>query len=94
MISPTPLESFTQLNKRHSLGNMEPFKKEYYLELVKTLGHREAVNQLHQDLWQLEKTCFDGTQGYQPEAWTKLNEMRLFSRELWDEVKGNPTPRA
>ena len=60
------------------------FTKEKYLELVKTDGLQNAVNQLHHDLWQLEQNCFDSPEGYQPELWEQLNELRLFSRELWD----------
>lgn len=60
------------------------FTKEKYLELVKTDGLQNAVNQLHHDLWQLEQNCFDSPDGYQPELWKQLNELRLFSRELWD----------
>jgi hypothetical protein len=60
------------------------FQKEKYLELVKTQGLQNAVNQLHHDLWEIEKECFETPEGFQPEMWKKLNELRLFSRELWD----------
>jgi hypothetical protein len=60
------------------------FDKNHYLELAKTQNFQIAVNQLHQDLWQIEQECFDTPAGYQPEVWKKLNEMRIFSRELWD----------
>ena len=58
--------------------------KEKYLALASTDGAQIAVNQLHHDLWELEQLCFDSPDGYQPELWKKLNELRLFSRELWD----------
>jgi hypothetical protein len=58
--------------------------KEKYLELAGSQGAQIAVNQLHHDLWELEQFCFDSPEGYQPELWKKLNELRLFSRELWD----------
>ena len=60
------------------------FTKEKYLELARTKSPEVAVNQLHHDLWELEQLCFDTPEGYQPEIWKKLNEFRLFSRELWD----------
>ncbi|NDG85718.1 MAG: hypothetical protein EBX52_11875 [Proteobacteria bacterium] len=60
------------------------FTKQKYLDLVKTDGLQNAVNQLHHDLWALEQECFDTPAGYKPELWKKLNELRLFSRELWD----------
>ena len=58
--------------------------KAKYLEIGKTQGMQAAVNQLHHDLWEMEKECFDSPEGYQPVLWKNLNEMRLFSRELWD----------
>lgn len=58
--------------------------KAKYLEIAKTQGLQAAVNQLHHDLWEMEKECFDSPEGYQPVLWKNLNEMRLFSRELWD----------
>ena len=59
-------------------------QKEKYLEMAKNQGLQVAVNQLHQDLWIVEKEVFDTPEGFQPELWKHLNEMRLFSRELWD----------
>ena len=61
-----------------------PFTKERYLELAKKEGPEKAVNQLHQDLWLLEQDCFDTPEGYRADRWKQLNELRLFSRELWD----------
>jgi hypothetical protein len=58
--------------------------KEKYLEMAKTQGYQAAVNQLHHDLWEMEKECFDSPEGYRPNLWKTLNEMRIFSRELWD----------
>jgi hypothetical protein len=67
-----------------SLPEILPFKKERYFELAKSEGLQHAVNRLHHDLWEVEQECFDTPDGYQPEMWKTLNEMRLFSRELWD----------
>jgi hypothetical protein len=60
------------------------FTKEKYLSIARTQGLQTAVNQLHHDLWEIEKECFDTPKGYQPDTWKMLNEMRIFSRELWD----------
>jgi len=60
------------------------FSKDTYRELARTQGIEFAVNQLHHDLWSLEQECFDTPEGYRPEVWKKLNELRIFSRELWD----------
>jgi hypothetical protein len=64
--------------------NETEFTKEKYLEVAKTQGIQIAVNQLHHDLWKLEQECFDTPEGYQADVWKRLNELRLFSRELWD----------
>ena len=60
------------------------FNKDKYFSIAKKEGIQNAVNQLHHDLWDVEKECFDSPNGYQPETWKVLNQMRLFSRELWD----------
>ena len=67
-----------------TLSNIIPFTKDRYFELAKAQGLQNAVQQLHHDLWEIEQECFDTPNGYQPEMWKTLNEMRLFSRELWD----------
>ncbi len=64
--------------------NDSQMTKEKYLELAKKEGLQKAVHQLHHDLWTLEQECFDTPEGYQAEVWKKLNELRIFSRELWD----------
>lgn len=64
--------------------NDSSFTKQKYLDLVKSEGLQIAVNTLHHDLWLLEQECFDSPDGYQADMWQHLNELRLFSRELWD----------
>jgi hypothetical protein len=61
------------------------YSKESYREMARTQGLEAAVNQLHHDLWSLEKECFDSPEGYRAELWKKLNDLRIFSRELWDQ---------
>ena len=58
--------------------------KEKYIAIAAAQGAQIAVNELHHDLWVMEQDCFDSPDGYQPEIWMRLNELRLFSRELWD----------
>lgn len=67
-----------------SLSDIIPFDKERYYQHAKNHGLQDAVNKLHHDLWEVEQECFDTPNGYQPDMWRTLNEMRLFSRELWD----------
>lgn len=67
-----------------TLQDILPFNRDRYFEIAKSAGLTEAVNRLHHDLWELEKECFDTPNGYEPELWKTLNQMRLFSRELWD----------
>jgi hypothetical protein len=70
-------------NQAH-LQEILPFNKDRYFEMAKVQGLTEAVNRLHHDLWEVERECFDTPDGYQPDLWKTLNQMRLFSRELWD----------
>lgn len=57
---------------------------EFYRQLTKTDGAAVALTQLHHDLAQWELEAFEGEQGYQPELWKKLHEVRDLSRELWE----------
>lgn len=61
------------------------YSKDTYLEIARTEGLQAAVNRLHHDLWKLEQDCFDTPEGYRADLWKKLNELRIFSRELWDQ---------
>lgn len=59
------------------------FDKKKYLDLASSHGVNAALNALHQDtnVWEIE--TFEGDQGYSPEMWKELQEVRDFSRELW-----------
>jgi choline kinase len=61
------------------------YSKDTYREIARTEGLQAAVKRLHHDLWTLEQECFDTPEGYRADLWKKLNELRIFSRELWDE---------
>jgi hypothetical protein len=64
--------------------------KEKYLKIAKTQNFEAALTQLHLDTnaWEIE--AFEGEKGYQPDLWKALEEVRSFSRSLWDmsAVKG------
>lgn len=47
-------------------------------------GIQATLTRLHQDSNQWEIEAFEGPKGYQPEMWTELDEVRKFSRELWE----------
>lgn len=58
--------------------------KQRYLDLMRTDGVNAALTELHKDtnVWEIE--TFEGDQGYSPEMWKDLEEVRTFSRELWE----------
>ena len=58
--------------------------KEKYLRIAQTDGINNALTQLHRDTSGWENQTFEGTEGYQPEMFQKLLEVRSFSRELWE----------
>ena len=60
--------------------------REKYLAILKKDGLHAAITALHEDARELEFATFEGQEGYQPELWKQLEEVRSFSRELWDNV--------
>jgi hypothetical protein len=58
--------------------------REKYLKIARTQGAQTALTQLHKDTEKWEYQTFEGQQGYQPELFTDLIEVRNFSRELWE----------
>lgn len=59
------------------------FNKDKYVRLLKSSGIDVTLTILHQDLRNWEYEAFEGEKGYQPEMIEELNEVREFSRELW-----------
>lgn len=57
--------------------------KDFYINLAQKNGASAAITQLHKETEKLENESFEGTKGYQPELVAYLNEVREFSRELW-----------
>lgn len=58
--------------------------REKYIQIMKSQGIEAAVTALHVDKNQFEIETFEGQDGYQREMWDYLEEVRKFSRELWD----------
>jgi len=64
--------------------------KEKYFAILRKDGLSAAITALHKDMERLEFDCFEGQEGYKPEAFEKLSEWREFSRELWKIQMSNP----
>lgn len=60
------------------------FEKKKYLDLLNSEGVNAALTALHQDTERFENQTFEGPAGYQADSWSKLFEVREFSRELWE----------
>lgn len=60
------------------------FLKERYFSIARAEGVSAALTQLHRDIGAWEYQAFEGTEGYQPEMFKKLIDVRAFSRELWE----------
>jgi hypothetical protein len=67
-----------------------------YQEIAQKQGLGAALTALHRDTEQLEYQTFEGEQGYQEKLWNFLEEVRKFSRELWeaDLRRGQSAPPA
>ena len=65
---------------------MFKLEREKYLQILKNEGLSSALTALHAESRELEFATFEGQEGYQPELWKELEEVRKFSRELWDNV--------
>ena len=58
--------------------------REKYIGILRSQGVNAALTALHNDTAQWEYDSFEGTQGWQPEMWREIEEVRVFSRELWE----------
>lgn len=67
------------------------FDREKYLAIVRSQGVEAALTQLHRDTTQWEVEAFEGPKGWQPDLWKKLQDVRDFSRELWELALENPS---
>jgi hypothetical protein len=57
-----------------------------YIQIARAHGAPAAITQLHLDTEHWERQTFDGDQGWNSELWKKLQEVRDFSRSLWDQA--------
>jgi len=58
--------------------------KQKYLTILEAEGLSAALTALHRDTDGLELESFEGREGYQPQMFKDLNDVRVFSRSLWD----------
>ena len=64
---------------------MQPqFDREKYLMILKAEGLPAALTALHKAIERTEFETFEGREGWQPEIFEQLKQIRDFSRELWD----------
>jgi hypothetical protein len=54
-----------------------------YLEILSSEGLSAALTALHRDTERLEFESFEGRDGWDPELYQYLEQVRAFSRELW-----------
>jgi hypothetical protein len=66
------------------------FDKERYLRIARSEGINAALTALQTDMIRWEYEAFEGEKGYQPEILGDLDEVRLFSRQLWDQALDEP----
>jgi hypothetical protein len=68
----------------HEAPQFDPAQyKQKYLEILQAEGISAALTALHKDIERWENQSFEGTEGYDPDFWKKLEEVRSFHRELW-----------
>lgn len=60
------------------------FDRQKYLHILQDQGLPAALTALHHDLREWEFQAFEGDKGWQPDMWRDLEDVRSFSRELWD----------
>ncbi len=63
---------------------MASLNRQKYLDIVQTQGIPAALTALHRDMAVVEYQAFEGNRKAEPEMLAQLNEMRDFSREIWE----------
>jgi len=67
------------------------FDRQKYLNILKSDGLSAALTALHLDIERIEFETFEGREGWKPELFEELKQIRIFSRELWDsQLKSDP----
>ncbi|MBY0472529.1 hypothetical protein K2X30_15295 [bacterium] len=74
----------------HDIAPEFKLDKQKYLTILKTQGLPAAITALHHDKEKLEFETFEGQKGYQRALWDYQEEVREFSRQLWDHGTENP----
>ena len=64
--------------------------REKYFAIAQAEGVSAALTRLHLDLEKMEFETFEGEKGYQPLMFRELDEVRMFSRELWQVALDKP----
>ena len=59
------------------------FDRQKYLNLLKTEGYPKALTVLHKDMEAVEYQSFEGDMKHEDELHARHDEMRAFSRQLW-----------
>jgi hypothetical protein len=54
-----------------------------YIEILNSEGLSAALTALHRDSERMEFETFEGRDGFKPQLFEYLDEVRAFSRELW-----------
>ena len=73
------------------LLTMLKIDKQKYFQIVDAEGLSAALTALHHDYRDWEFESFEGEHGYQPEMWSDLEELREFSRDLWNRISAEPS---
>lgn len=63
---------------------MASLNRQKYLDIVQAQGISAALTTLHRDMAIVEYQAFEGNRKAEPEMLAQLNEMRDFSREIWE----------
>ena len=58
--------------------------RQKYVSILKSEGISAALTALHRDIERVEFETFEGREGWKPELFEELKQIRGWSRELWD----------
>ncbi len=63
---------------------MLKFDKDKYIRIMRSEGINAALTALHRDTTGWEYDAFEGDKGWQPDMWREIEDVRVFSRDLWE----------
>jgi hypothetical protein len=61
------------------------FDRQKYLDILQAQGASAALTALHRDIERIEFETFEGRDGWRPELFEELKQIRSLSREIWDD---------